>query len=463
MHISNLARLAAVLVVAASTAVARPVLDPDFGNDGFRLVSGVGNTQTAIGSCPTENGSLAVVGYDLGTSQFVILRLRPDGALDASFSGDGVAYLPAPANLDPTNTVMSCQGVANGNASDDSIAVAIVENRAGTEPDFTRLAWFDLSTGEFSSGYAGQASRFELSTAVTASPALHNTRLGSVSRLPSGEWLLVGQLRNATQLPTRRAFVVRFNAAMTSAVLTGAPNRSGTDVEHIAVVRIGGDGRLHALAHGVSDGIRSLLHLRLFADTLLLDTVAAFPRTTGFSYELHRGRTMGGGRMVAAGTRLASFGGTQPFLVIARDAGIQEITLPQPAPFGGLGAGIVSEGTGTPTATSALGDRAIYVANVDTEQGPYGGYYVAAVQLGDGAGVPDDIDLRFATQGSATFRYTTQNGNCWNAQRLGNISSWGATTAMVGSASPGCDSGTRQPLISRIDSDSNSILKDSFE
>lgn len=186
-----------LLVVSAGSASAGPVLDPAFDGDGLKLVAGLGNGVGAIGSCPTESGSLAVVAFDQIASQFVTLRLLPNGNLDTAFSGDGIERESAPPSWDRKNTVMACTGIGNGNAADDAMALAFVVPRSGGDADLTRLAHINLDTGHFATGYAGQALSFDISTLATGSAMLGDTVLGGFSRLGSGEWILVGQIRNA--------------------------------------------------------------------------------------------------------------------------------------------------------------------------------------------------------------------------------------------------------------------------
>ncbi len=450
---------AALLGLASLTASASPVLDPGFDGDGLRVVSGLGNGVSSVGSCPVEGGSLAVVAYDELATQFVILRLRPDGALDTTFSEDGIARETAPMGWDVKNSVVACSGVSNGNAADDEMALAFVQTR-NLDPDLTRLARINLDSGQFAAGYFGQASSYDISTLATGSAMLGDTSLGSLLRLASGEWLLVGQVRNTGMAPTLRGFAVRFNAAMTQANVATAPTSAEANPQHLAAARIGGDGRIHALAHGTgSGGLPALLLLRLNSTTLQLDSATAYSRP--FNFRLHRGRSISGTTMVAAGSQPHAQGGGQPLLLVAHDSGVQELALPQPEALGGLPTQINITTAALPTATAAAGGRAIFAANLQADNGAAIGFYVAVIRP-----LPDpseyEVDTRFGNHGSGAFRYTG-NGGCWGSQGLGNISSWGNATALVAATSPSCDIGVEHPLIARIDTHPNPLLGDSFE
>ncbi|MBI2396425.1 MAG: hypothetical protein HYV17_01420 [Xanthomonadales bacterium] len=449
---------AALFGLASLTASASPVLDPGFDGDGLRVVSGLGSGVSAIGSCPVEGGSLAVVAYDELATQFVILRLRPDGELDTAFSGDGIARETAPASWSVKNSVVACSGVNNGNAADDEMALAGVQPRS-LDPDLTRLARINLDSGQFAAGYFGQTSSYDISTLATGSAALGDTYLGSLLRLASGEWVLAGQVRNTGTEPTLRGFVVRFNAAMTLATAAAAPSSAAASPQHLAALRVGGDGLIHALAHGTSAGTNAVLLLRLNSTTLQLDSATAYSRP--FNFRLHRGRSISGTTMVAAGTQPFPQGGPQPLLLIARDSGVQEVALPPPESLGGLPTTINASTAALPTATAAAGGRAIFAANLEADIGAAIGFYVAVIRP-----EPDqsefEVDTLFGNRGAATFRYVG-SGGCWAWQGLGNISSWGNATALVAATSPNCDSGVNHPLIARIDTHPNPLLGDSFE
>lgn len=261
--------------------------------------------------------------------------------------------------------------------------------------------------------------------------------------------------------PTLKAFAVRFTAAMDVVAAATAPAQGDTLPQHIAAIRMGSDGRLHALAHGTtSGGGVALMHLRLLAETLELESATLYPRASG--YRLHRGRAISGGVSVAAATKPHAQGGFQPLLITGRDAGLQEIELPMPEPLAGLPTAINVSTASIPTATAAAGGRAVFAANLSADSGAAVGFHIAAVQLETQAGAGDHVDTRFANQGAGGFRFTTQNGACWGPQSLGNISSWGASTALVGMAPPGCDVGIEHPLVARINSEPI-LFGDSFD
>ncbi|MBK6729264.1 MAG: hypothetical protein IPG63_19090 [Xanthomonadales bacterium] len=445
---------AALFGLASLTASASPVLDPAFDGDGLRVVSGLGNGVSSVGSCPVEGGSLAVVAYDEQATQFVILRLRPDGDLDTAFSGDGIARETAPPSWNAKSSVMACSGVNNGNASDDEMALAFVQRG---NPDLTRLARLNLQTGQFAADYFGQTSSYDISTLATGSAMLGDTRLGSLLRLGSGEWLLVGQLQG---FGTTLGFAARFNAAMTWASAAATPTSAEANPQHLAAARVGGDGRIHALAHGTSSGgVPALLLLRLNSTTLQLDSATAYSRPADF--RVHRGRSISGTTMVAAGSQPLAQGGGQPLLLVAHDSGVQELALPLPEALGGLPTNINASTAALPTATAAAGGRAIFAANLEADNGAAIGFYVAVIRP-----LPDpseyEVDTRFGNHGGGSFRYTG-NGGCWGSQGLGNISSWGNATALVATTSPTCNSGVEHPLIARIDTHPNPLLSDSFE
>jgi uncharacterized delta-60 repeat protein len=107
-------------------------LDPSFSGDGVALIGMPGNTW-AMDAVMGPDGTLLVVGGNETTerSDAVVFRLLPDGRLDDRFAGDGIAVVPT-------------SGLAYGNAivrTDDGIYVTGAIERSGT-PSAMFLARF---------------------------------------------------------------------------------------------------------------------------------------------------------------------------------------------------------------------------------------------------------------------------------------------------------------------------------
>jgi hypothetical protein len=119
---------------------------------------------------------------------------------------------------------------------------------------------------------------------------------------------------------------------------------------------------------------------------------------------------------------------------------VTDVALPQPGSLGGETTG----SSGQLSATVASNGRVIFGMGLFSASAPAAGYYVAMVKLGDGDGVPDQVDTDFGHLGSDVFRYAPPvaqslcPGNTAPPQHFANLSSWGNATVLVGTAAPRC-------------------------
>jgi uncharacterized delta-60 repeat protein len=120
-------------------------LDPAFGGgDGVELNLG-GLTSYAAGSVAmAADGSALISLVALGSQpSLVVVKLKPDGSLDSSWAGDGIAELPTPSSFSPypgASLEMADDGslfvVANGSSSTAGTSIAhITKLRSDGEPD----------------------------------------------------------------------------------------------------------------------------------------------------------------------------------------------------------------------------------------------------------------------------------------------------------------------------------------
>ncbi|MGE4073372.1 MAG: hypothetical protein AB7E72_19550 [Lysobacterales bacterium] len=457
-----------LLCLLQSTLLAQTLLDRSFGDAGLRALNALGGFVEAMGSCPHADGSISVVGYRAVNGTLVIARLTAAGELDTRFSEDGVSEVSIFMPMAAERSATSCSGVGNSTPEDDRVLVAA--SSPGSTYDTVVAALLDLNTGLLDTGfYSGGIAIWDIGglivPPVNGVRAYPQTHVRGVFSGPSGGWLLVGQLAgHSSGIP--RGMIARVNA-IGSLDAYAAPNPSGFDPLELNAARVGNDGHLRVLGSGVTTtgvswGLLSLDPLTL-APTLLQTGSGDF-----FDFRIFKGRAIGGGLMVAAALKNdGSAFGSSPKMLIVRDSAVTELALPAVPSLEGVAAG-PSGLSGSAAATGAVNNRAVFGMGLQTPNNALAGYYVSVVKLGNGAGVPDQVDVSFGQQGAASFRYRPTTSVCAPEQappqRFANLSSWGETTLMVGSTVPDCGPAFESSILAvRLNTDGEHLHHNGFE
>lgn len=458
-------RLVCLLLLLLCPRVhAGPLLDPDFGSAGLRVLDTLGGLVDGLGACPHADGSISVVGYRPASAALVIVRLTARGQLDPTFSGDGIQELPVLQAFASERSATSCAGTGNSAPEDDRMMVV------GTVPgarDVVLAALIDLHTGTHdSSFYLGGPGQYDISGILY--PPQNNqwlyprTAVRGVFPGPAGGWLILGQLDgHSNGVPV--GFIARLNAAGAIDALVH-PAASGFSVQDLSTARLAADGDIRALAQGTTAQGPTFGLLRLHPLTLETLALSQLGTPDGFDYRLYKGRQIGGGLMVAAALHgdNSAFG-AHPALLVVRGDQVSELALPPPPTLDQIAVGP----SGSAAATGAVGNRAVFAMGLNSLSASGVGYYVAAVQLGDGAGVADAVDPRFAQNGAGSFRYRPAAGctpGSAPVQRFANLSSWGNATLLVGSSAPGCaPSAEGKVLSARLWTDGERLHRDGYE
>jgi hypothetical protein len=458
-----------VLVCALHAgAFAQTLLDRSFGDAGLRALDSLGGYVEAMGSCPHADGSISIVGYRTANAHLVIARLTADGRPDTRFSGDGVHEFPAFQAMAVQHSASSCAGVGNATPEDDRMMV--VATSSGATYDQVEAVLIDLNTGGYdASFYLGGPAIYDIggliSPPVGGVRAYPRTYVRGVFAGPDGGWLIVGQIAgHSSGIP--RGVIARVNSAGAIDAL-GAPIAAGFDPIELNVARVGTDGNIRALgsgstATGVTWGLLSLDPATL-APTLINTGTADF-----FDFRIFKGRQIGGGLMVAAALKNdnSAFGSSPKMLVVRGDA-VAELALPAAPMLDGVAAGASGQ-SGSAAATGAVNNRAVFGMGLQSLSSAGAGYYVAVVKLGDGAGIPDQVDTSYAQNGAGSFRYRPGNSVCAPdqapPQRFSNLSSWGTATLLVGSVSPDCVQTLDGSMIAaRLNTDGEHLHRSGYE
>ncbi|MBK8067226.1 MAG: hypothetical protein IPK27_06265 [Rhodanobacteraceae bacterium] len=456
------------LIAGRAPAEAGPLLDPSWGTGGVRTLATLGGYVEGIGSCPHANGSISLIGYRATTATLVIVRLTASGQFDTAFSGDGVAELPIGQAFDISRSAVSCSGVGNSVPEDDR---AMVVGVAPGAYDLTVAALLDLHAGSFDSQfYLGGPGLYDLGGVLF--PPQNQVRPYPITRVqgvfpgPAGGWLVAGQFDgHASGVPA--GFIARLTAGGAVDAIT-QPIVAGFTSRNLSTARVGADGDIRVLGDGTYEGGYTWGLLRL--DPASLQPIALSDHGVAdiFPLAFYKGRQIGGGLMVAAALQFdASPFGASPWLMVVRGDEVSEVALPAAPMADGVPLG-PSGLPGSAAATGAAGNRAVFAMGLRSLDQAIAGYYVAMVQLGDGAGTPDVVDTRFARDGAGSFRYRVSPTSCAPTatppQRFANLSSWGDRTLLVGSVAPDCaPTGDGWMLSARLLTDGETLHRDGFE
>lgn len=463
--------LAPLFVAASLTSMptsAGPLLDPAFGNAGQRALNSLGGYVEGLGSCPHANGSVSVLGYRATTTSLVTVRLKANGDLDTSFSGDGIHEQSLFTSLASDRSATACVGVGNAAPEDDRIMVVATSPASN---DRVVAALIDLNTGGYDSNfYLGGPAQYDVSGLLFPPQSqvwpYPRVKVRGVFPGPGNGWLIVGQLDgHSSGIPA--GFIARVNAGGAIDALAH-PAVGGFNSRDLNAARVGPDGDIRVLGSGLIGGAITWGLLRL--DPLSLQPVALSSSGVAdiFEYRVLKGRQIGGGLMVAAGLKNDSSAfGVSPRLLIVRGDSVVDLALPAPPALDGLAVG-PNGLDGSAAATGAVNNRAVFAMGLNSLSNASVGYYAAVVQLGDGAGVADAVDVRFASNGAGSFRYrplpTTCAAGMAPPQRFSNIASWGDATLLVGSTAPDCIAGIDSSMLTaRLLTDGERLHRDGFE
>jgi uncharacterized delta-60 repeat protein len=122
--------------------VATGTLDTTFGTGGTRLID-LGGEDNVLEIAVQPDGKIAATGYSiLGTQEFVVLRMEPDGAMDTAFSGDGIVRTPVGATASAANDLgLTADGklvvVGVGHNTAGNAAFAVVRYQSSGQLDAT--------------------------------------------------------------------------------------------------------------------------------------------------------------------------------------------------------------------------------------------------------------------------------------------------------------------------------------
>jgi uncharacterized delta-60 repeat protein len=117
---------------------ANGVLDPDFGGDGKVTLPGGGSANAVLVAADRK---IVVAGNAAGSQAMTVTRLNPDGSLDTTFDGDGTATIDFGSMADLANdAVLQPDGrivVAGYTQADEDVAVVRLDPDGSLDATFS--------------------------------------------------------------------------------------------------------------------------------------------------------------------------------------------------------------------------------------------------------------------------------------------------------------------------------------
>lgn len=466
-----LALLLALSLLATADTRAN-TLDPAFAGSGIGVFTAAGEGTRVFGACPHADGSVSILAARDTPREWVIARVRANGTLDPNFSGDGLATIALGSSIRDTPVQSACVGAGNADPNDDAMVVAASTNVSYLMNRHLLLARFNLQQGtaDWSTVQNINATMmgYDPETGETdwVGQQIHGLFPGE-----NGDWLVMGTVNQGSTM--QRGFLLRMNAGGGLMAWNAINVYEGLEVHAVHAARIVAPNELRALARVQTTQGQTWALLRLAPDNLSLAGVPAVGGSDTYGYGLGKGRSIAGGGFVvpALAPSNAPFGST-PHLLLVRGNQVSDVALPQSSALGGEATG----SSGLLSATVASNGRVIVGMGLVSSSTGAAGFYTAVVKLGDGAAVPDQVDIDYGSNGSDVFRFAPPvaqslcPGDTAPAQHFANLSSWGNATVLVGNAAPRCydeannDFGSSTwVLAARILSDTGVILRDGFE
>jgi hypothetical protein len=400
------------------------ILDASFGDrgqltEGFAMVSGR-DDDFALAACATPGGTLTVYGTASGSVRVVTLRLRSDGGLDASFSGDGKESFDWPGErISHRERVGLC--MSNGDAvlaqpaleaGDERIVLVRVQAQTGL-PD---PAW--------GSGGFVVLDLDALGTEL----AQRETPLG-LNLAADGGVYLTGDV--ALSNGGTRGFAVRIDPAGT--VRAAAIYRQDQYWRFgLAAAAEAPDGNVWLSGRAVpaSNGLPTFLRLRVDPQTLAL--VQALPGSAPLD-RVGRGRMVAPGVFASVAHRREPGAADVPVLLLHRESGTNVLELPALLPvLGQPGKQLPHDQDGD---VIPLPDGSVLVTGTAGLDNDIGGkaLYQIRVLLAAG-GEPDRVDTRFGIGGIWQFSRLQPGCSQPNDQSMRRTTLWNGRVTVVGAA-----------------------------
>ena len=443
-----------VLILVLPAHAQNVGLDPRFGVGGMVSLRDPAQTTRHYGlaSCGAPGGGLSVV-VATAADKLTLFRLLPDGRVDTSFSGDGMASITVPA---------SSEEFQHGAClSDGRIVIARMAPGVGADRDVQLLRV--RPEGELDSGFGVGGVRVVDFDAYEV--GLANDEMPFALNLIAGNELLLSA-RLPLSAGGARPAIARIDASgnIAFARIVAIPGMTAT---YAAGAGIGGNGRIWVVGGGYPDNTTVSSWFRAELDPVTGATLQAIVAGGDGNYLVAGGRMLASGVMVALGKFVPPSepgGPHRPHLLVFRDTGTSALVLPALtavnnstptlAPWWG-GSTVIPTSDGRVLAVSAMGGQ-----NGEMEVA----VYTAEAVLGASA-AEDRVETRYGDGGARQFAYPA-SAPCANGspppQRIVHATNWRGQPTLTGIHSVNCDFQPRNAMVVRL-LNSSDVFFDSFE
>lgn len=408
----------------ACTPAAAQLLDPSFGDrgqltEGFAAVTGF-DDDFALAACATPGGTLTVYGAASSNVRVVTLRLRSDGSLDTTFSGDGKESFDWPGErMFDRERVGLCMG--NGDAvlaqpaleaGDERIVLVRVRAQTGLpDPTWGSGGFAVLDLDALSTGLAQRESPLGLNLAADGGVDL----TGDVALSDGGT----------------RGFAVRIDPAGTVRAASIYRQDQYSRFAFAAAAEAP-DGTLWLSGRAVRASNALPTYLRLRVDPQTLALVQALPGAA-LLHRVGRGRLVAPGVFASVAHRLEPGAADVPVLLLQRESGTNVLELPALLPIQGQpGKQLPHDQDGD---VIPLPDGSVLVtgtAGLDNDTAGKALYQIR-VLLAAGS-EPDRVDTRFGTGGIWQFSRLQPGCSQPNDQSMRRTTLWNGHVTVVGAA-----------------------------
>lgn len=408
----------------ACTPAMAQLLDPSFGDrgqltEGFAMVTGF-DDDFALAACATPGGTLTVYGSASSNGRVVTLRLRSDGSLDATFSGDGKESFDWPGErMFDRERVGLCMG--NGDAvlaqpaleaGDERIVLVRVRTQTGLpDPTWGSGGFVVLDLDALSTELAQRETPLGLNLAadggvdLTGDVALSDgSTRGFAVRIDPAGTVRAASIYRQDQY-SRFAFAAAAEAPDSSLWLSGRAVRR-------------------------SNGLSTFLRLRVDPQSLAL--VQALPGSA-LLHRVGRGRLVAPGVFASVAHRREPGAADVPVLLLQRESGTHVLELPALLPvMGQPGKQLPHDQDGD---VIPLPDGSLLItgtAGLDNDTAGKALYQIR-VLLAAGS-EPDRVDTRFGTGGIWQFSRLQPGCSEPNDQSMRRTTLWNGRVTVVGAA-----------------------------
>jgi hypothetical protein len=435
--------LALLALILALPAAAQNVgLDPRFGSDGMlslRDPSAPNARQIGMSACAAPGGGLTVVAAT-ADDRLAMFRLKLDGSLDTSFSGDGMTSIAVPPSNDDT--------VLGACMSDGRIVLARMAQGTGSDRNIQVMRV--TPDGELDAAFGIGGTRVIDFDAYE--PGLGDLEFVLGINLIAGNEILV----------TTRIFVGGNDSRPGIARLDASGNISyariinvpGATVHYASGAGIGVDNRIWVVGGCNPTNTAYNTWFRAELDPATGATLESFVGNEG-NYTVDSGRVLANGVMVALGKYVPQNepgGAYRPRLLVFREGGTTTLTLPA------LNAVNDFEPTLSPFPGHAVvipttDGRVMVSAPMGGQNGQFDlATYVASAEVGASA-AEDRVETRFGNNGAFQF-HASAGAPCTNgsppAQRITRASNWLGRPILVGFHATTCSTMPRNVMVARV-------------